>query len=112
MAPQVGDLMIGEDGADFLSLPVYRVEKDKQGQGLALVPLNVAQAVESGVEGLESGMTMGPSRSDWDVASETSGSDAMDFFDDEDDEMDGVPSLDEAQPLWSFSRGCTALHFG
>ncbi|CAE7569403.1 Ankrd7 [Symbiodinium sp. CCMP2456] len=107
MAPRVGDLMLAREAGqrDFMSDPVYRVEKDQRGQ-LQLVHLGAASLAHSQDDGDTDPLEVGPVMTDWESESAAS----SDVSYDSDEEEDGCPSIDKAEPLWFLSSGSTALH--
>ena len=90
---------------DFMSDPVYRVEKDQRGQ-LQLVHLGDASLAHSQDDDVTDPLAVGPMMTDWESESATS-SDVSSS--DWDEEEDGCPSIDNAEPLWFLSSGSTAL---
>ena len=90
---------------DFMSDPVYRVEKDQRGQ-LQLVHLGDASLAHSQDDDVTDPLAVGPMMTDWESESATS-SDVSSDWDEE--EEDGCPSIDNAEPLWFLSSGSTAL---
>lgn len=110
MPPRVGDLMLArkDEQRDFMSDPVYRVEKDQRGQ-LQLVHLGDASLAHSQDDGDADAdaLEVGPVMTDWESESSASSDMSSDW---DDEEEGGCPSIDMAEPLWFLSSGSTALH--
>ena len=112
MAPQVGDLMLRPAGLqrEFVREPVYRVEKDPGGH-LVLAPLaKNASLASQDFDDVEAEVGAAKTmRSEWTSESEEESDISDEFSDGEEDDLDNVPSVEEAVPFWFFSSSCTAL---
>ena len=96
-----------DEQRDFMSDPVYRVEKDQRGQ-LQLVHLGDASLAHSQDDGDADAdaLEVGPVMTDWESESSASSDMSSDW---DDEEEGGCPSIDMAEPLWFLSSGSTAL---